>query len=96
MGKPHAVNQRERRFATKSKIKNQISKLLCRHGRLRNFTFLILNFDFAAKRRGVPGEVKHLSTRRKIKQSANWRTIPLVAASETGGAQTGRVSLYSI
>jgi hypothetical protein len=34
---------------------------------------------------GEPGEVKHLSTRRKRKQSA----IPLVVASESGTAQTG-------
>ena len=34
---------------------------------------------------GKPGEVKHLSTRRKRKQSA----IPSVAASESGTAQTG-------
>jgi hypothetical protein len=35
-------------------------------------------------REARPGEVKHLSTRRK----RNQKVIPLVAASERGGAQT--------
>ena len=39
----------------------------------------------AAKRRGVPREVKHLSTRRKRKKScAPHKNIPLVVASEKG------------
>ena len=40
---------------------------------------------------GKPGEVKHLSTRRKRKQSA----IPLVVASERGTAQTEWTRVYS-
>jgi len=40
--------------------------------------------------RGKPGEVKHLSTRRKRKQAA----IPSVVASERGTAQTGWTQVH--
>ena len=39
-----------------------------------------------------PGELKHLSNQRKRKKNS----IPLVAASETGIAQTERVSLSGL
>ena len=42
--------------------------------------------------RSVHGEVKHLSTRRKGKQDTFSITIPLVAESETGIAQTASIS----
>ena len=42
--------------------------------------------------RSVRGEVKHLSTRRKGKQDTFSITIPSVAESERGAAQTASVS----
>ena len=44
----------------------------------------MLNYMLSSK----PGELKHLSTQRNRKQTCECKNIPLVAASEEGGAQT--------
>ena len=44
--------------------------------------------DLSTAMRGKPGELKHLSNRRKRKQNVN----PLVEAIERGRAQTGAVT----
>ena len=68
MGKPHDVKRRDRRFTVNLKLKNQNLKSWHRLRRFFNFQFCIFHFEFAAKRRSIPWEVKHFSTRRSRNQ----------------------------
>ena len=48
--------------------------------------------EYIAYPEGTPGELKHLSTRRKERKIR----VPLVAASETGSAQTNKLKLVGV
>ena len=79
MEKSCAVNQRKRCFTANSKIKIQNAKF---RKLLYNY-ILKIKFESAAKQRGEPGELKHLSNPRKRERNS----IPKVAASDPSSSE---------